>query len=77
MALLVVLHHDVWSWNDVDRFLGLPIGISFHVVLCLAASLVLAVVVRTSWPADPFSGFRPEAESKDYVGSKNREVREP
>lgn len=58
MALLIVLHQDVWAWTDADRWLGLPIGISYHVVLCLAATAVLAVLVRSAWPRDPFARER-------------------
>lgn len=50
MALLVVLHHDIWAWHDARRLLGLPIGLSYHVLSSLAASLVLAWLVRVAWP---------------------------
>lgn len=54
MALLILLHQDVWAWTDADRLFGLPVGISYHVGLCLAAVLVLAMLVRVAWPRDPF-----------------------
>lgn len=50
MALLIVGHYDFWLWNDARRFLGLPIGLSYHVLSCLVASLVLSQVVRYAWP---------------------------
>ncbi len=40
LCLLFVLHHDLWFWDNATLFLGLPIGLTYHVVLCFAAALV-------------------------------------
>ena len=33
--LLFVLHHDLWFWDDATLILGLPVGLTYHVALCL------------------------------------------
>jgi len=30
--------------------LGLPVGLTYHLVYCLAAALLLAFAVRFAWP---------------------------
>ena len=50
LTLLLVLHTDWWLWNDGRMFLGLPVGLTYHVGYCVVATLVLALVVRFAWP---------------------------
>ena len=52
LAALFVLHQDTWLWNDARLVLGLPIGLAYHVAFCLAATLVLTIAVRWSWPRE-------------------------
>ena len=52
VAALFVLHQDVWLWRDPRLVFGLPIGLTYHVALCLAVSLVLALALRWFWPAE-------------------------
>ena len=49
---LFALHHDLWWWNSDDRVLGLPIGLTWHVALCLAVAAVMALFARVD-PRDP------------------------
>ncbi len=52
-ALMVVLHQDVWFWNDSRRVLGfLPVGLAYHVAYTVLAAVVLAWLVRHDWPRD-------------------------
>jgi uncharacterized protein DUF3311 len=58
-----VLHQDVWFWRTARPlvFGFLPIGLFYHVAYTIAASLLLAVLVRRHWPAhleDPAAGAR-------------------
>ncbi len=46
LGALFLLHHDLWWWDADDRLLGLPIGMTWHVLLCLAVSLAMAVFAR-------------------------------
>jgi len=50
LLLLFVLHNDLWWWNDPQRVLGLPIGLTFHIGLCLASALVMGLLSRYAWP---------------------------
>ena len=51
---LYALHQDFWL-RDVARplvFGFLPIGLFFHVVLCLAIAGLMWVLVRYAWPVE-------------------------
>ncbi len=50
LGALFVLRYDFWSWNDARLVAGLPLGLTYHVAFCFAASAVLALVVRFAWP---------------------------
>ena len=50
LLLLFVLHNDLWLWDDPRRVLGLPVGLTYHVGLCLATAALLWVLVRRAWP---------------------------
>jgi len=56
-----VLHNDLWLWNDPSNVLGLPVGLLYHIALCLAASAIFALLLRTGPPAtgDAERGPRP------------------
>jgi hypothetical protein len=50
LGLLAVLRIDVWLWTDPARVLGLPVGLTYHVVYCLATAGLLWLLVRHAWP---------------------------
>ncbi len=50
LALLFVLHQDFWLWNDAGMLLGLPVGLTYHVVYCLVVAALMALLVRFAWP---------------------------
>lgn len=54
VAVLAVylLHQDVWFWRTARPlvFGFLPVGIFYHACYCVAASGLLAVLVRYAWP---------------------------
>lgn len=52
-AALFLLHNDLWLWRDADRVFGLPAGLAYHLVYCLAAAGVMALLVRFAWPKLP------------------------
>lgn len=54
LALLAafVLHNDIWWWEDRDLVLGMPIGLTYHIALCFAAALIMALLVRHAWPSE-------------------------
>ena len=52
LVLLYLLHNDLWLWHDGSLLLGLPIGLTYHVLYCLSAAGLMALLVRWAWPSD-------------------------
>ena len=53
IALLVVLHQDVWLWGDDRLLFGfLPITLGYQACISLAASLVWLLAVNFAWPVE-------------------------
>ena len=53
VALLVVLHQDVWFWDDDGLALGfLPVALVYHACISVAASAVWLLAVNVAWPGD-------------------------
>jgi hypothetical protein len=50
LALLVVLHTDLWWWNDGRPVAGLPVGLAYHLAYCVAAAALMALLVAWAWP---------------------------
>ena len=51
VLLLIVLHQDVWFWDDGTLLFGfLPIGIGYHVCISLAAAFTWWLATRYAWP---------------------------
>ena len=50
MAALFILRHDDWLASRDIRVLGLPASLTWHVGLCLAATLVMVLAVAFAWP---------------------------
>ncbi len=51
LPVLYVLHNDLWFWNDGSRFLGLPVGLTYHLLFTGAVVLTMWWLVRSAWPA--------------------------
>ncbi len=52
LLALYLLHNDLWLWRDGSRLLGLPVGLTYHVLYCVAASVLMALLVRWAWPEE-------------------------
>ena len=50
VSALLLLHNDVWLWERSERFLGLPVGLTYHVLYCLVVVGMMALLVRFAWP---------------------------
>lgn len=48
IGLLALVRHDLWWWDDPSRVLGLPIGLTYHVLFCVAVSAAMAWIVRAT-----------------------------
>lgn len=50
-AILFVLHHDFWWWDDPTLVFGfLPIGMAWHVGFSVASALLWLLALRFAWP---------------------------
>ncbi len=63
LVLLYLLHNDLWLWHDGSLVLGLPIGLTYHVLYCLSAAGLMALLVRWAWPSDLAASAEASAES--------------
>ena len=51
-VVLYFLHQDLWFWNNGILVFGvIPIGLLYHFLYCLVASLLLVFLIRNAWPA--------------------------
>ena len=50
LLLAFLLHNDLWLWHDARMLAGLPVGLTYHIGFCLAASLLMWLLVRFAWP---------------------------
>ena len=53
LLALALAFENFWMWSDSRLVLGVPINLAYHVGLCVAATGVLAAVVRWGWPGNP------------------------
>ncbi len=51
LPVLYLLHNDLWFWSDARRFLGLPIGLTYHILFSATVVLTMWWLVRRAWPA--------------------------
>ena len=53
VVVLCFLHQDFWFWRTAHPLLFgfIPIGLSYHAGFAILTSLVLWLLVKTSWPA--------------------------
>ena len=50
LAVLFLLHNDFWLWDNPKVLLGLPIGLIYHIGFCVAASLLMVLIINQAWP---------------------------
>jgi hypothetical protein len=62
-VLLYALHQDVWLWRSARPlvFGFLPVGLFYHAVYTVAATLLLWLLVAQAWPS------RLEAEAEKHA----------
>jgi hypothetical protein len=51
LIALFLLHNDFWLWNDARLIAGMPVGLLYHILFCVAASVVMYGLVRYAWPS--------------------------
>lgn len=54
VVLLLIAHQDYWAWDRINplAFGVMPIGLTWHVGISIAAAIVWALAVTFCWPAD-------------------------
>ena len=50
LGVFFVARIDLWLWTDDRLVLGLPVGLTFHVLFCLATVVLMSLLVRYAWP---------------------------
>lgn len=50
LAALFLLHNDFWLWHNDSMLLGLPVGLTYHIMLCALATLLMTLLVKFAWP---------------------------
>lgn len=50
IAVLYLLHNDIWLWDDARIVWGLPVGLLYHVGYCVAATGLMVLLVNYAWP---------------------------
>ena len=53
IAVMYVLHQDLWFWRDARPlvFGFLPIGLAYHAAYCLGVAVLMVWLTRAVWPA--------------------------
>ncbi len=53
VALLIILHQDIWFWHDPTLLFGfLPVTLAYHMGISLAAGIVWFLAVKMIWPLE-------------------------
>ncbi|MCB1097304.1 MAG: DUF3311 domain-containing protein [Verrucomicrobiae bacterium] len=51
VIVLVVLHNDIWFWNDESLLFGfLPVGLAYHAAFSISAALLWLIACKVAWP---------------------------
>lgn len=53
VVILIALHQDFWNWTNKTLVFGfLPIGLVYHALYAVAASLTMWMLVKVAWPKE-------------------------
>lgn len=79
LVLLCVVHQDFWWWDSRQLVFGfIPIGLAWHALISVAASIVWYLATVHCWPralqVDPLTGIdAPEASAtKETPAAEDR-----
>ena len=52
VAVLYILHQDIWFWRSTYLVFGfIPIGLFYQACFSVAASLLMWLLVTNAWPS--------------------------
>lgn len=74
VAILLVAHQDYWAWDRIEplAFGFMPIGLTWHVGISIAAAIVWALAVHYCWPADVDIAEQPVSAARSEHASGER-----
>lgn len=52
ILVVYLLHQDSWNWTKAEPFVFgfLPIGLAYHAGYSIVAAVLMAILVKLSWP---------------------------
>lgn len=66
VVALIVLYQDTWFWeSDYLVFGFMPIGLFYHAMLSIAASLVWLLATWIAWPIETIEQAKRVARSRE------------
>ena len=51
LVVLFLLHNDFWLWDNPKRVIGLPIGLLYHIGYCIAAAILMMLIINHALPS--------------------------
>ena len=51
LVVLFLLHNDFWLWDNPQRVMGLPIGLLYHIGYCIAAAILMMLIINHALPS--------------------------
>ena len=51
LVILFLLHNDFWLWDNPKVVLGLPIGLLYHIGFCVAAAILMMLIINHALPS--------------------------
>ena len=51
LVVLFLLHNDFWLWDNPKMVIGFPIGLLYHIGFCIAAAILMMLIINHAWPS--------------------------
>ena len=51
LIALFLLHNDFWLWDNPKVIAGLPIGLLYHIGFCVAAAILMMLIINHALPS--------------------------
>jgi len=64
VVLLVILHHDIWLWDNTTLVAGfMPVTLLYHAGISLGAGFTWFLATKFAWPTDLILEDEPSTEA--------------
>jgi hypothetical protein len=75
IVFLVVIHQDVWNWNNDTLVFGfIPLTLAYHAGISIAASVVWLIAATNTWPSDLDESSSDAASGEVVTGEAPQEL---